>query len=131
MVAARLRRGTGTNEMHVAERRGLRVGRGEGQPTRVQAGPHQLAEPGLVDGQVPGRQLAYLLRISVHAKDPEPEAGQASGVSDAQVPGAEHGEPQRAIHHAARWVAVLASKSRTCLRSGRHGVLSSPATHIL
>ena len=77
------------------------------EPARVQAGPHQLAESGLVDGQVPGRQLAYLFRISVHAEYPEPQAGQASGVGDAQVPGAEHGELQRATHLAARWVVVL------------------------
>ena len=60
VVAAGLRRGASTDEMHVAERRDARVGRGKRQPPGVQAGAQEFPEPGLVDRQVPGIQLVYL-----------------------------------------------------------------------
>ena len=60
MVTARLRRGAGADEVHVAERRGPRVGRREGQTPGVQPGSQEFPEPWLVNGELPGVQLVYL-----------------------------------------------------------------------
>ena len=49
-------------------------------------------------GSCSGVQLVHLPGVDVDAEDVEPEAGHAGGMGDAEVPGAQHGQTQRAVH---------------------------------
>ena len=92
-MTARMRRCADADEVHVAECRGTRVGRGERQTPGIQPGSQKLPEPRLVDGQLPGVQLVYLRGIDVNAENIESEARHAGGMCDAQVAGAQYDEP--------------------------------------
>jgi hypothetical protein len=93
VVTAGLRRCARADEVHVAERRGPRVGRREGQSPGVQLASKEFPEFRLVNGQLPGVQLLYLPGVCVDAEHVESEAGHAGGMRDAQVPGPQHSQP--------------------------------------
>ena len=72
--------------------------RGERQPPGIEAGAQEFTEPRFVNGQQSGVQLVHLPGIDVDAEDVEPEAGHACRMGDAEIPSAQHGQTQRAVH---------------------------------